>query len=122
MDKKLLTMCRKWWKINFAFALQYKLHAIYLQNLRKKLDSSHHVKQLELVFTVFYPPDCAAGGAFPLSVFQGRQTDHKACGEGYSWLPEFKLSIFTISRDEIVVRVMFDAYHILVMNLKYRDQ
>ena len=53
-----------------------------------------------------------------MGIFEGRQTDHKVCGEGYSWLPKFKLSIFTVRRDQIVVRVMFDANHILVMNLK----
>ena len=53
-----------------------------------------------------------------MDIFEGRQTDHKVCGEGYSWLPKFQLSIFTVRRDQIVVRVMFDADHILVMNLK----
>ena len=38
------------------------------------------------------------------------------------WLPQFKLSIFTVCGDQIVVWVMFNTYHILVMNLKLKKQ
>lgn len=37
------------------------------------------------------------------------------------WLPQFKLSIFTVGGDQVIMGVMFHTNHIFVMNLKFKQ-